>query len=124
MYSVWIRTITKQIIQIPQIYRQPNIHTNRSYPQMNLTNEETNLLKDFLDKLSDHFSNADYDDYDLPNTQENKDLLINAIYYSDDSTKEEMEYDIERVNNAKGKKLHTTNSLLLSYLQYKLLGDK
>jgi len=99
---------------------------------MNLTNTEITVLKDFLDQLADHFSNAGCNDYDLPNTPENKQLLLDATIYdytvngfaNDADEMNEMNDDIKRINNAKGKKLYITDSLLLSYLKYKLSGDK
>ena len=78
-----------------------------------LTSAELKIIAILLKESSEEYSNHGCNDYDLPNTEENKTMLVEMIKSSFDE--EEQEEMIENIMSSK-KKLYTYDWVLMSYL--------
>ena len=82
------------------------------------TEAEKKILLGFLEDLSDKYGNAGCNDYRLPNTSENKQILCAAIkiQYEKDAVVKE----VDRIMRIKGDTILTFDSLVLDYFIDKL----
>lgn len=81
---------------------------------MALTKNELKLISELLKLASDEFSNHGCNDLEIPNTEENKQLLIDMINWNGDEY--EIEEEIPEIQKCKKKMLFTHDSFLMSYL--------
>lgn len=79
-----------------------------------LTPAELTLIADFLKEASEEYSNHGCNDCEIPNTKENKAMLVNMI--KRDVDEEDQEEEIEEVMSCKKKKLFTFDWLVMDYL--------
>jgi hypothetical protein len=79
-----------------------------------LTRAELTLISKLLQEASEEFSNHGCNDCEVPNTEENKALLVDMIKANGEE--EEMEEQIEEVMSCKKKTIFTYDWWLMSYL--------
>ena len=87
-----------------------------------ITKNEIKILEDFFDRLEDEMGDAGCNDYYLPNTKENYDLIREVIICDGDMDREEQDDYLETLKaSKKQKKLFVFDTMLLRYLREKLI---
>lgn len=81
---------------------------------MALTKAELKLISELLELAAGNFSNHGCNDYEIDNTEENKQLLIEMINWNGDEC--EIEEEIPKIESCKRKTLYAADFCLMSYL--------
>ncbi len=79
-----------------------------------LTDSELNLIASLLRQASDEFSSHTCNDRKVPNTEGNKELLIQMVKATYD--KRESEEEIQEIQSCKKKFIFTYDWMLMDYL--------
>lgn len=79
-----------------------------------LTSAELKIISKILSEASDEYSNHSCNDMDIPNTDENKQMLIRMVNENYDPR--DVAEEIEIIESCKKKTLYTYDWMLMDYL--------
>lgn len=84
-----------------------------------LTKAEKELLLGFLQELSDNYGHAGCNEYSLPNTPENREVMRKALTMTYSEDQEELEDEFDYLENC-DKTIHTIDTIVLDYIVTKV----